>query len=71
MTLVEKLMDIDAMIRDDGGINFLKIRMVLEDVEYLIQNNDPAAVPLAIQFAKELDHVHAFIRKAVQMGFEE
>lgn len=67
MTLVEKLMDIDAMIQGEGGVNFLKIKMMLEDVEYLIQNHDPAVVPLAIQFAKELDHIHAFISKAVQM----
>ena len=71
MTLVQKLMDIDAMIHGGGGVNFIKIKIMLEDVEELIHNHDPAAVPLAIQFAKELDHIHAFISKAVQKEFKE
>lgn len=53
MTLTQKLMKIVEIVNSDGGVAFLKIRFMLEDVQREVE----AGNPTAIQFAKELDHV--------------
>ena len=63
MTLIDKLMNINAMIHGNGGVDFIKIRWMLEDVERLANEGNP----MAIQFAKELGHVHDLILAAIKM----
>lgn len=65
MTLIDKLMEIDHLIHSDGGVAFLKIRMMLEDVEKEIEKNNPHA----IQFSLELDHILGFLKKAAEIRF--
>ena len=60
MTLTQKLMKIVEVINSDGGVAFLKIRVVLEGVEREIDKGNPQAV----QFATELDHVLRFCEMA-------
>lgn len=60
MTLTQKLMKIVEVINSDGGVAFLKIRMLLEDVQREIDKGNPQAV----QFATELDHVLRFCEMA-------
>lgn len=56
MTLIDKLMKILEVVNSDGGVTFLKIRLMLEDVEREIAKGNPNAV----QFEKELDHILKF-----------
>ena len=35
MTSTDKLMNIDSMINGDGGVNFIKIRLMLDDIDSL------------------------------------
>ena len=60
MTLTQKLMKIVEVINSDGGVAFLKIRVVLEGVEREIDKGNLQAV----QFATELDHVLRFCEMA-------
>ncbi len=60
MTLTQKLMKIVEVINSDGGVAFLKIRVLLEDVQREIDKGNPQAV----QFATELDHVLRFCEMA-------
>ena len=60
MTLTQKLMKIVEVINSDGGVAFLKIRVLLEDVQREIDKGNPQAV----QFATELDHVLRFCEVA-------
>lgn len=62
MTLTQKLLKIIETINSDGGVAFLKIRFMLEDVEREIDKGSPQAV----QFAKELDHVLRFCEMAAK-----
>jgi hypothetical protein len=62
MTLTQKLMRIVETVNSDGGIAFLKIRAVLEDVEREIAEGNPQA----IQFAEELDHIMRFCELAAK-----
>jgi hypothetical protein len=54
MTLDKKMLKLLETLND--GYRFLQIRFMLEDVERKIEEGNP----LAIQFAKELDHVLGF-----------
>lgn len=56
MTLTAKLMKIVEVVNSDGGVAFLKIRAMLEDVEREIEKGNARA----IQFEKELDHILSF-----------
>ena len=56
MTLTQKLMKIVEIVNSDGGVAFLKIRYMLEDVQREIDKGNANA----IQFEKELDHVLRF-----------
>jgi len=60
MTLTSKLMKIVEIVNSDGGVAFLKIRYMLEDVEREIEKGNANAV----QFEKELDHVLRFCEMA-------
>ena len=60
MTLTQKLMTSVEVINSDGGVAFLKIRVLLEDVQREIDKGNPQAV----QFATELDHVLRFCEMA-------
>ena len=60
MTLTAKLMKIVEIVNSDGGVAFLKIRYMLDDVEREIDKGNANA----IQFAKELDHVLRFCEMA-------
>jgi len=60
MTLTSKLMKIVEIVNSDGGVAFLKIRYLLEDVEREIDKGNANA----IQFEKELDHVLRFCEMA-------
>lgn len=60
MTLTQKLMKLVETINSDGGVAFIKIRYMLEDVEREIDKGNVNA----IQFAKELDHVLRFCELA-------
>ena len=60
MTLTQKLMKIVEIVNSDGGVAFLKIRYMLDDVEREIDKGNANA----IQFAKELDHVLRFCEVA-------
>ena len=60
MTLTQKLMKLVETINSDGGVAFLKIRYMLDDVEREIDKGNANA----IQFAKELDHVLRFCEMA-------
>lgn len=62
MTLVQKLTKLQEVINSQGGIAFLKMRFMLEDVEREIQKGNPRA----IQFAKEFDHVLRFCEMAAE-----
>jgi hypothetical protein len=60
MTLTAKLMKIVETVNSDGGVAFLKIRFMLEDIDREIEKGNPTA----IQFAKELDHILRFCELA-------
>ena len=60
MTLTAKLMKIVETVNSDGGVAFLKIRFMLEDIDREIEKGNPNA----IQFAKELDHILRFCELA-------
>lgn len=60
MTLTAKLMKIVEIVNSDGGVAFLKIRYMLEDVDREIDKGNTNA----IQFAKELDHILRFCEMA-------
>jgi len=60
MTLTQKLMKIVEIVNSDGGVAFLKIRYLLEDVQREIDKGNANA----IQFEKELDHVLRFCEMA-------
>ena len=60
MTLTQKLMKIVEIVNSDGGVAFLKIRYLLEDVQLEIDKGNANA----IQFEKELDHVLRFCEMA-------
>ena len=51
------------MINSAGGVNFIKIRMLLDDIDGLADQENPKA----LQFIKELEHVHAIVLAATQM----
>lgn len=63
MKSIDILMDIHAMINSEGGCNFIKIRMLLDDIDDLADQESPNA----LQFTKELEHVHATVLAATQM----
>lgn len=52
-------MQIDALIHEEGGINFLKIRAFLEDVERLKSEGNAHA----IQFTNEIEHILQALEK--------
>lgn len=60
MTLTAKLMKIVEIVNSDGGVAFLKIRYMLEDVDREIEKGNANA----IQFERELDHVLRFCEMA-------
>ena len=60
MTLTPKLMKIVEIINSDGGVAFLKIRYMLEEVDREIEKGNANA----IQFERELDHVLRFCEMA-------
>ena len=62
MTLVQKLTKLQEVINSQGGIAFLKMRFMLEDVEREIEKGNPRA----IQFAAEFDHVLRFCEMAAE-----
>lgn len=65
MTLTEKITDIASIINDNGGVNFLKIRFFLEDVERLASEGHAHA----IEFAKQLDNIHRALQYATTLEF--
>jgi hypothetical protein len=66
MTLTQKLMKIVETVNSDGGVAFLKIRLMLEDVQREIDKGNSQA----IQFEKELDHVLGFCEMASKIPFD-
>jgi len=62
MTLTQKLMKLVEIVNSDGGVAFLQIRFMLEDVQREIDKGNPQA----IQFASELDHVLRFCELAAK-----
>ena len=62
MTLVQKIIKLQEVINSQGGVAFLKIRFLLEDVERESEKGNPRA----IQFAAELDHVLRFCEMAAE-----
>ena len=60
MTLTQKLLKIIETVNADGGVAFVRIRAVLEDVDREIEKGNANA----IQFAKELDHILRFCEMA-------
>ena len=62
MTLTQKLMKIVEIVNSDGGVAFLKIRYMLEDVDREIEKGNANA----IQFERELDHVLRFCEIATR-----
>ena len=65
MTLTQKLMKIVEIVNSDGGVAFLKIRLMLEDVQSEIDKGNPNA----IQFEQELDHILGFCDRVSKMPF--
>jgi hypothetical protein len=62
MTLTQKLMKLVEIVNSDGGVAFLKIRFMLEDVQREIEKGNPQAA----QFATELEHVLRFCEMAAK-----
>jgi hypothetical protein len=65
MTLTEKITDIASIINDNGGVNFLKIRFFLEDIDRLAASGHQNA----IEFSRQLDNVHRALQHAVSLEF--
>lgn len=63
MNLTNKLMKIVELVNDNGGVNFIKIRMFLEDIEREIVKGNKNA----IQFNTELDHVLKVVEHATKL----
>lgn len=62
MTLTDKLLKISQLVHGDGGINYIKIRLFLEDVDIAIINGHPRAQELDRALStvlKVLEHVTA------------
>ena len=62
MTLTQKLMKLVEIVNSDGGVAFLKIRFMLEDVQREIEKGNHQAA----QFATELEHVLRFCEMAAK-----
>ena len=60
MNLTNKLMDIVELVHENGGVNFIKIRMFLDDIDREIEKGNKNA----IQFEKELDHIYKIVKHA-------
>jgi hypothetical protein len=58
-------MRIVETVNSDGGVAFLKIRFMLEDIDREIEKGNPNA----IQFERELDHVLRFCELAASKPF--
>lgn len=65
MTLTQKLMKIVEIVNSDGGVAFIKIRLMLEDVQREIDKGNANA----IQFEKELDRMLGFCEMASKIPF--
>lgn len=65
MTLTQKITDIASIINDNGGVNFLKIRFFLEDVERLASEGDKNA----IEFSRHLNSVYKAVKHASTLEF--
>ena len=65
MTSVEMLMSLYNLILGNGGVNFIKIRLLLEDLDHLADKGDANA----IQFKKELYHVYILALAATKREF--
>lgn len=65
LTLNKKLMDIYTTIGGNGGADYLKIRIMLGDVEKKADNGDQ----LAIRFSESLSIVHRFVTMCANMEF--
>jgi hypothetical protein len=63
MKSIDKLMNIHMMINDNGGVNFIKIRMMLDDIDRLADEGHPKA----LKFIKELEHVHTVVFAGTHM----
>lgn len=66
MKLTDKLLAITQSVNGNGGINFLKIRFFLEDVDRLLAEGNPRAE----EFARCLDVVQKAIAHATTMKFD-
>jgi len=53
MTLTDKLLKISELIHSDGGLGFIKIRLLMEDIDAKIHEGNP----LALKFEESLDNV--------------
>jgi hypothetical protein len=60
--MVEMLLDIDLMLNDRGGFNFLKIRYVFEDIEQMSKEGNTRA----IQMKEELARLHTLLKLAIE-----
>jgi hypothetical protein len=62
MTLTQKLLKLVEIIHSDGGLAFLKIRYMLEDVQCELDKGNPQAA----QFAEELERILRFCEMAAK-----
>jgi hypothetical protein len=62
MKSIDQLMNIDMMINDNGGGNFIKIRMMFDDIDRLASEGNAKA----LRFIEELGHVHDVILVAIK-----
>lgn len=65
MTLTQQITNIVAIVNGDGGVNFLKIRFFLEDVERLASEGDKNA----IEFSRHLNSVYKAVKHASTLEF--
>ena len=63
MKLIDKLMDIDAMLYGKGGTNFINIRIVMDDIDDMILEKNSNA----IKFADSMELLHSVLKKVTEI----
>lgn len=66
MNLTQKLLKIVELVNSEDGIGFLKIRLLLEDVQIAVEADNPKA----IQFEQSLDQVLRLCEVATKTPFD-
>jgi hypothetical protein len=66
MTMIQKLMRVVELVNAEGGVTFIKIRMVLEEIQEALENGSPQAA----EFDRAMDIVLRMAEYAHKQKFK-